>query len=349
MISVRSSVAVLATAFLLAACGSSDDPPTTGTNTSGSPTSVVGTDGTPPTGNTPSDPAPTEPVPVTKNAVEVAQSVPDLSILVEAVVAADLAGTLSAPGTFTIFAPTNAAFADLLAELNVSKADLLANKDLLTQVLTYHVLGVEVPKASVPIDTPITTLQGETFTIGADLAITDARGRKSNIVTTDVAATNAVIHVIDKVILPAPPAAAEPKPSIVAIAQSVPDFSLLVEAVIAADLVDALSGPGPLTVFAPDNKAFEALLHELHLTKDALFADKALLTQVLTYHVVSGAVRKADVPVGQPITTLQGDTFTVNAELVITDARHRHASIVATDIEAENGVIHRIDRVILPH
>jgi uncharacterized surface protein with fasciclin (FAS1) repeats len=138
------------------------------------------------------------------NIVQTAQANSQFSILVEAVVAADLANTLSGTGPFTVFAPTNDAFAGLLGELGVTKEQLLADKALLTQVLTYHVLGSQVLKAQVPVGTPITTLQGETFTVDASLAITDQRGRKANITATDLLTTNGVIHVIDKVILPAP-------------------------------------------------------------------------------------------------------------------------------------------------
>ena len=138
------------------------------------------------------------------NIVALAQATPSLSILVEAVVAADLATTLSGPGPFTVFAPTNDAFAALLTELGITKAALLANKPLLTKVLTYHVVSGRVPKASVPVGVPITTVEGETFTIDATLAITDQRGRKANIVATDVFASNGVVHIIDKVILPSP-------------------------------------------------------------------------------------------------------------------------------------------------
>ncbi|QCB47287.1 fasciclin domain-containing protein [Hydrogenophaga sp. PAMC20947] len=138
------------------------------------------------------------------NIVQTAQADSQFSILVEAVVAADLATTLSGTGPFTVFAPTNTAFAALLTELGVTKAALLANKPLLTQVLTYHVLDGQVLKAQVPVDTPITTLQGETFSINSSLVITDQRARTANITATDIRTTNGVIHVIDKVILPAP-------------------------------------------------------------------------------------------------------------------------------------------------
>lgn len=139
-----------------------------------------------------------------------------------------------------------------------------------------------------------------------------------------------------------------PPRNIVQVAQADPQFSILVEAVTAANLGATLSGTGPFTVFAPTNAAFAALLTELGVTKAALLADTALLTQVLTYHVLDGRVLKANVPVGTPIVTKQGDTFTVDATLVITDQRNRKAAITATDVLASNGVIHVIDKVILP-
>ncbi|RZL40109.1 MAG: fasciclin domain-containing protein [Rubrivivax sp.] len=278
------------------------------------------------------------------NVVEVAQRDPSFSILAEAVVAADLAGTLSGPGPFTVFAPTDAAFASLLTELGVTKAQLLGDKALLRSVLQYHVLGAKVDKASVPLGKAITPLDGGIFkidSVGGNLVITDGRNRTSKITATDVMATNGLVHAIDKVLLPA-------NKTIVETAQALPDFSILVEAVVAADLATTLSGTGPFTVFAPTNAAFAKLLTELGVTKAQLLADKALLTQVLTYHVVPGRVLKADVPVGTPITTVQGGTFTVDGTLAITDRRGRKAAITATDVLARNGVIHVIDTVILP-
>ena len=117
-----------------------------------------------------------------RNIVELAQNTPELSILVEAVVAAGLAPTLST-GTLTVFAPTNAAFAALLTELGVTKEALLANKSLLTAVLTYHVLGSKVMRADVPLGKAITPVSGGFFKIESNngLKITDGRNRVSTI------------------------------------------------------------------------------------------------------------------------------------------------------------------------
>lgn len=139
--------------------------------------------------------------------------------------------------------------------------------------------------------------------------------------------------------------------TIVALAAGDSRFSILVEAVTAAGLVATLNGPGPFTVFAPTNDAFAALLTELGVSKAALLSDTALLTSVLTYHVVSGALRAKDVgalPKPATVGTVQGAAFTVDASLAITDAQGRRAQLVATDLIASNGVIHAIDKVLLP-
>jgi len=278
------------------------------------------------------------------NVVEVAQDDPRFSVLVEAVVAADLTSTLTGPGPFTVFAPTNDAFALLLTELGISKSQLLADKALLKTVLTYHVLPAKVMKSEVPPGKALSSVQGGVFKIdavGSDLVITDGRNRSSKIILADVSASNGVIHAIDKVLLPA-------NKTVVETAIANPDFSILVEAVTAANLGATLSGAGPFTVFAPTNAAFASLLTELGISKEALLANKTLLTQVLTYHVVSGRVLKAEVPVGSAIKTVQGETFTIDSSLNVNDQRARKAKIVATDVLASNGVIHVIDKVILP-
>jgi uncharacterized surface protein with fasciclin (FAS1) repeats len=278
------------------------------------------------------------------NVVQSAASKPELSIFVEAVNAADLASTLSGSGPYTVFAPTNDAFSALLGELGVSKDALLANKPLLTTVLKYHVLSGVVRKADIPLGRAIVPLDGGFFKIeaqGASFQVTDGRNRISNIVSTDGNAINGVLHTVSRVLLPA-------DKDIVQTAQSTPSLSILVEAVVAAGLTDTLKGTGPFTVLAPTNDAFAALLAELGIAKDALLADKALLTKVLTYHVLPGQVLKAEIPLNVPITTVQGATISVNGSFKITDQRGRISSITATDIFNTNGVVHLLDKVLLP-
>ncbi len=283
-------------------------------------------------------------LPTDKTIVDIAAGNADFSILVAAVKAAGLVDTLNSAGPFTVFAPTNAAFAALLQELGVTADQLLANKPLLTQVLTYHVLGSRTLASHISNGLAAASVQGQPLVFkkaGDALSITDARGRMSNIVAANIQASNGVIHVIDKVILPT-------DKNLVQLALTVPQLSILVEAVVAADLGGVLSGPGPFTVFAPTNDAFVALLGELGVTKQALLADKALLTAVLTYHVIPAQVLSSGIPFGTPVATVQGQTLTIGSNLQITDQRGRHSGIIATDIAASNGVVHLIDKVILP-
>lgn len=291
-----------------------------------------------------------------KSIVSVAQKTPQLSSLVAALGFAsnnnDLVKLLSKRGTFTVFAPTNDAFDALAVELlgaGKTAKDLLvpANKALVRAVLQYHVLDAVVLKAAIPLGKPIDpVLAGHDIfkidAVGGKVIITDGRNRESEITATDIKAKNGVVHLINKVILPANKNIVE---TAVALA---PEFSILVKAVVAAGLADTLSGPGPFTVFAPTDAAFASLLAELKTTPEALLANKPLLTKVLTYHVVPGLVLKADVPVGVAVKTVNGDTLTVDAGFKITDQAGRKSAIVDTDVLTKNGVIHVIDKVILP-
>lgn len=148
--------------------------------------------------------APTHSQPMAKmNVVQIAQSNSDFSLLVEALQAADLAGALSdTSASYTILAPTNAAFAALLTKLGITKEELLADKELLTGVLTYHVVPMVVKAADIPYGNAIETANGQTFSISDANVITDASGNSANITATDMTATNGVVHVIDTVLLP---------------------------------------------------------------------------------------------------------------------------------------------------
>ncbi|MDT0606329.1 fasciclin domain-containing protein [Croceitalea rosinachiae] len=146
-------------------------------------------------------------------------------------------------------------------------------------------------------------------------------------------------------------------PNIVGVAAGNENFSTLVAAVKAAGLVETLSGEGPFTVFAPVNTAFEKLPEG---TLDGLLKpeSKATLTSILTYHVVSGNVKAADVVKAIQdnngsfaITTVQGNTLTASLDgenVILTDAKGGTSTIVLTDVEASNGVIHAIDTVVMP-
>ena len=145
-------------------------------------------------------------------------------------------------------------------------------------------------------------------------------------------------------------AAVETDANIVELAQDTPELSTLVDAVVAADLVETLSGEGPFTVFAPTNDAFAALLEDLDVSAEELLGREDL-AEILTYHVVSGEVLAADLSDGQKVTTVNGDELTVsvsNDGVTLTDSNDNVSNVTATDISASNGVVHLIDAVVLP-
>jgi transforming growth factor-beta-induced protein len=277
-----------------------------------------------------------------KNIVEIAASDERFSTLVAAVTKANLVETLSGPGPFTVFAPTNDAFAALLAELGIMAEELLNSPDL-KNILLYHVvLDTKATAADVVKLSKITMANGKDVTIEVKDGNVILNG-SIKVIITDIMATNGVIHVIDGVLIP--PADPEPTPSIVEIATSNPDFSTLVAALQAADLVEALSGEGPFTVFAPNNAAFEKLAESLHLEVADLL-ELPNLADILLYHVASGAVKAEQAIELRSIETLQGAS--VHVSVKGSDVFINKSKVVTPDIEASNGIIHVIDTVLIP-
>jgi uncharacterized surface protein with fasciclin (FAS1) repeats len=282
------------------------------------------------------------------NIVELAQGTPELSILVEAVVYADLVSVLSGTDKYTVFAPTNAAFTTLLNSLGVAKIQDV-DKNIVKSILLYHVVGGDVKSTALSTGYVKTAATFGTTTSNLRLFVNTASGVKlngeANVTTADVAAENGTVHIIDKVLT---------LPTVVTQALSNPEFSTLVLALTRPDLgvdyVSILSGTGPFTVFAPTNAAFAALLTELGVSSlDAIPA--ATLNSVLQYHVVSGAnVLSTQLTEGQQVTSFQGGKFTIGLSggASITDAKGRKANIVVVDVQGTNGVVHAIDKVILP-
>jgi transforming growth factor-beta-induced protein len=275
------------------------------------------------------------------------------------VAAADKAGLVPAlsasTSDLTVFAPTDAAFTSLATTLGFADATAMVTAldgATLAKILQYHVLpttklAAALASGGTTQDT-LYTFEGAAAKLSlnttAGVKITDEVLNVATVTVADVVASNGVIHVIDKVLVP--PGVL----NVVQMAQLNPAFSVLVEAVVAADLAATLSGAGPFTVFAPTDSAFTAALGELTLTKAQLLASPDL-AGILTYHVVAGDVRAADVvalPKPASVATLQGSAFTVGTTLAITDGRTRTANLVATDVVASNGVIHVIDKVLLP-
>lgn len=282
--------------------------------------------------------------------VERAQGDDRFETLVAAVIEAELVDTLKGDGPFTVFAPTDDAFQAFLTENNLAAEDFLANPDL-ASILTYHVLPQEV-EASAAIavassaTNTVTTVNGETLalvTAGDALYVNG-----SQVVVTDVTAENGVIHAIDKVLLPPEMSASL---DIVATAQADDRFETLVAAVVEAGLVTTLQGDGPFTVFAPTDDAFEAYLTDNGLTAEELLASEAL-SDILTYHVLAGKViADAAVAKAGSSSNILGTVNSASLALSLSgEALNVNTSeVVVADVLTTNGVIHAIDKVLVPH
>ena len=249
--------------------------------------------------------------------------------------ASGLNETLSSPGDFTLFAPTDAAFALLPA--GTIDALLADPQGDLTNILLYHVLGGTVLSTNLSDGMMATTVQGSDIivTINANgVFINDAQ-----VVVADIATDNGVVHVIDAVLLP--PAQTS---SVMDIIIDSPNHNTLEAAISAAGLVETLNGTGPFTVFAPTDAAFAALPAG---TLDALLADPTgALAQILLYHVVAGEALSSSLTNGQSITTLQGTDVTVS--ITGGNVFINNAQVVVADLVADNGVVHVIDAVLTP-
>ena len=277
----------------------------------------------------------------------------EFSILIAALQAAnpDILKKLSSDREYTVFAPTDAAFTALLAELGVTAEQLLSDKLMLSRVLRYHIARGELEAAEVLASDRIRTLQGGRLWQAGGV-LTDANGRTANIIQTDIQASNGVIHVIDNVVLP------KPKPtnvegSIVDVALQVNadtgEFSILIAALQAANpsIIKRLSQGGEYTVFAPTDAAFLDLLDELGVTAEELLSNKALVSRVLRYHILREELDSTEVLASSSLHTWQGGRLWQDGG-VLTDANGRTANIIDVDIQASNGIIHVIDAVVLP-
>ena len=303
----------------------------------------------------------------TPNIVETALGASNLSLLVDALVQADagLVELLQTNGPFTVFAPTNQAFANLLSALgddynSLADFDTAEEKMLLADILKYHVVaGAAAYSTDLSDGQMIQTAQGESITISLSggVFINDGTDTDAQVTAADVATSNGVVHIIDKVILPET-INTSLKPNIVETAQATADLSLLVDALIQADagLVDLLQTDGPFTVFAPTNQAFADLLDDLGSDYNSLAdfdttEEKTLLADILKYHVVAGAAAfSTSLSDGQMIETAQGETLSIdlNGGVFINDGTDNNAQVTAADIATNNGVVHVINKVILP-
>lgn len=318
---------VLVVAVFLAACAPAAAPAAPAATSAPAPTAV------PPT----QAPEPTAVPPMPKDIVDTAVAAGNFKTLVAAVQAAGLVDALKGAGPFTVFAPTDEAFAKLPAG---TVDALLKDPKALGDILKYHVVAGKVMAADVVKLTSADTLLGKSVAIKAEGG--KVMVNEANVTATDIEASNGVIHVIDSVILPPAEEAAADK-DLVDTAIAAGNFKTLVAAVEAAGLVDALKGEGPLTVFAPTDEAFAALPAG---TVEGLLKDPEKLKAILLYHVVEGKVLAADAAKLTEAKTLNGAAIKISAadgKVMINDAE-----VVSADVMASNGVIHVINQVILP-
>ena len=284
--------------------------------------------------------------------VDVAVGAGSFTTLVAAVTEAGLVDTLSGEGPFTVFAPTDDAFAAALDALGLTAEELLASDDL-AAILTYHVVAGEVDAATaISLDgQSAETVNGASI----DISVVDGNVMINNatVIGADVAASNGIIHIIDTVLLPptddatTEDAMADDPGTIVDVAVGAGSFTTLVAAVTEAGLVDTLSGEGPFTVFAPTDDAFAAALDALGLTAEELLASDDLAA-ILTYHVVAGEVDAATAISldGQSAETVNGASIDIS--VVDGNVMINNATVIGADVAASNGIIHIIDTVLLP-
>jgi len=276
-----------------------------------------------------------------------AENIPELATklgateLVKLVTDAGLAETLSGAGPFTVFGPTNAAFAKLPRAV-IER--LTRDKKLLADVLKYHVVSGNVYSSQLSDNLQAQSLLMLPDGKAADIRINIYNDGKlitadgSPVVLPNQNASNGVIHVVDRVMFPIPFTSIPGE-----ITRQRGRFSTLLTAVTAAGLVETLSGAGPFTLFAPTNAAFAKIPKDV---LDKLLANKTALTDVLTYHVISGAFWSSSLSNGMMPKTVEGKTLTIkidDAGVMINDAK-----VVEADVAVTNGVIHVIDTVLLP-
>jgi uncharacterized surface protein with fasciclin (FAS1) repeats len=267
--------------------------------------------------------------------VETAIAAGNFQTLVAGVQAAGLVSTLQSEGPFTVFAPTDAAFA-ALPEGTLAFLLQPENQAQLTDILTYHVLAGSFLASDVVQATGFNTVNGQRLDVkvsAAGVMIDNAQ-----VIVTDIICSNGVIHVLDAVMLPA-------TDSIVETARSTNRFETLLAAAQAAGLADFLEEEGPLTILAPTDLAFAALPEgtvEFLLRPE----NSDLLVQILTMHVVRGRVYSPEALRMKELPTLEGTKVRVSRKkgrVYIGDGK-----LLKADIDAYNGVIHVINRVILP-
>lgn len=262
----------------------------------------------------------------TGNIAEVAESDDSFSDLVSALTDAGLLSTLEGEGPFTVFAPTNDAFANLSADLS---------DDELSEVLSYHVVESNIASGDLESEQSVETLAGGELFVTADenVVINDT----ATVTNADIEASNGVIHAIDVVLLP------DSYQNVVGIVSKRYELQSLEDAVVEADLVATLEDDGPYTVFAPTDEAFEDV--------DLSGLSQEELQNILTYHVLPEEVMSGDIESGT-VETVNGETIDIEVDgegnVTLTDQAGNTSAVTTVDLQGTNGVVHIIDGVLSP-
>lgn len=283
-----------------------------------------------------------------KTVTELTADTDNLSTLESAVKAANLASTLgNEDNTYTVFAPKNSAFS------SIETGDLTGNSSLLSKVLKYHVIkGKEITASDISDEQSVSTLDGTqlVFNVESDGTV---KVNGATVTKADVQASNGVVHLIDGVLLQ--------NTNVVERASITPNFNILTKLVKKAGLTSTLSGSGPFTVFAPTDQAF---LNKLDDSGNGKIEDGEIppnAQSILEYHVVSGNVYYAadepiassstKIPSGQTsATTAQGSNVIIDRSSsgIFINPNDENASVAAPDVDVSNGIVHGIDKVLIP-
>ncbi|MFY8020365.1 MAG: fasciclin domain-containing protein [Bacteroidia bacterium] len=276
--------------------------------------------------------------PPAKSIYEIAKADTNFSILVAGIDKAGLKTLLSGTGTFTVFAPNNAAFRKL--EIGIQEINEITDPEEIEElksVILFHALGSKVKSTELSNTYVPTAFTVNGNGVSLKIAVNPVKiNNAANVVSANIEASNGIVHVVDEVLIP---------PTVVDIAVNNGSFNSLVSALDKAELVSTLEDGEALTVFAPTDKAFSDINFKLEdFTKEAL-------TPILTGHVLGSQVRSNQIQNNQKVTTLNKDvelTFNTTMGVKFSGGKTTDISVTTADLQATNGVVHVINKVILP-
>jgi len=269
---------------------------------------------------------------------------PALSTFVAVVQASGLEPALAQAQGVTVFAPTDSAFEAWWTQAGTSRAELLADPARAAAFVRGHLVDRALGRAELPTGRAITTRSGVVFKVEnvapEGLVATDGQQGRARVLDGSLPVAQGFVHVVDAVLRP-------PKHTVLQAVQDEPTTAWLAEALVVAGLAPALEGPDRMTLFAPTQEAWQAHMASIGQTWAGLSNQPQRLRQILAYHVLQGSFLRAELPVGTPMTMLEGGQVSLDRAGVLTDECRCPARIVAADRFATNGVVHRIDRVML--